>query len=68
MTPEQAAAFVNAQAACALMERAAMTWQNNSDNVARKPLTYGAKDFMALQDKYCISHNAVLQCFQDANR
>lgn len=68
MTPEQAAAFVNAQSACALMERAAMTWQNNADNAARKPMTFSAADFMALQEKYCIGHNAVLQCFQDANR
>jgi hypothetical protein len=67
MTPEQAAAFVIAQAACANAEIAAMQardrlWAQNGLG------TYADHDYLAVIEKYCIGHNAVLQCFQDANR
>lgn len=65
MTPEQKAAFINAQSACALCERAAMTWQNNADVTAKKPLTFSGEDFMGLIDKYQIGHNSVVLFFHD---
>jgi len=81
MTPEQAAAFVVAQAACANAEIAAMQQSNDAfvasfeprgyngiPGLAANHAPYTANDFRAVIDKYCIGHNAVLQCFEDAAR
>lgn len=64
MTPEQKAAFVNAQAICAMIERAAMTWDNNAEIDAKRPVKWRHADFMNLQHKYLIGHNAVLDFFR----
>lgn len=66
MTPEQAAAFVIAQAACALAEIAAMQARNARFVGPEK--YHQPKEFDAVIDKYCISSNAVLRLFQDAKR
>jgi len=68
MTPEQAAAYVNAQAACVVAEVAAM--QRSNDDHARRGLNqpFDDADFSALIDRYCVGHNAVLALFQSANR
>lgn len=74
MTPEQAAAFVIAQAACAVAEMEAMKRGNADAEFCRAETgaprfpPYSADDFRAVIDKYCIGHNSVLQAFQDANR
>jgi hypothetical protein len=64
MTPEQAAAFINAQAACANAEIAAMQTHNKLyweyDHIAK----HTAEDFECIIDKYGISHNAVLTLFE----
>lgn len=67
MTPEQAAAFVIAQAACAMAEIAGMQAQDRAWEKAGVD-TYSDVNYRAVINKYCIGHNAVLQCFQDANR
>jgi len=68
MTPEQAAAYVIAQAACVTAEVAAM--QRANDDHARRGLNqpFSDADFSALIDRYGIGHNAVLGLFQGANR
>lgn len=69
MTPEQAAAYVIAQAACASAEIAAM--QANDALAARNGCAYAPhspEEYRAIADRYCISHNGVLQLFQDVNR
>jgi len=64
MTSEQKAAFINAQCTCAMIERAAMTWQNNKDIQEKRPPRYGYGDFMELQEKYLIGHNQVVEFFR----
>lgn len=73
MTPEQAAAFVIAQAVSALAELEAMKqanaeWAHVRDANLPSGAPYNETDFRTLDRRYCIGHNAVLQCFQDANR
>lgn len=68
MNPEQAAAFVIAQAACASAEIAAMQAANN--DAPRRGLhpPYDEQHFRAIIDQYTIGHNAVLTLFQGATR
>lgn len=54
-------AFVNAQAACALAEIAAMQAQNAALLLVGDPPRYKYEDFMAMQNAYLISHNAVIE-------
>lgn len=63
MTPEQKAAFINAQASAATCERMAMAWQNLADTAANRPLTYSYADFMALIDRYQLGYNDVVGFF-----
>lgn len=67
MTPEQSAAFVIAQAACAMAEIAGMQAMDRAW-LAQGHNTYNDIDYQSVIEKYCIGHNATLQCFQDANR
>jgi hypothetical protein len=67
MTPEQTAAYVIAQSACAAAEIAAMQAQDRAWLAAGHG-TYSDLDYRGVIDRFCIGHNAVLQCFQDANR
>lgn len=59
MNPEQQAAYVIAQAACASAEIAAMQAANQAQ--AGK---YSEQDFLAVIDRYCIGHNAVISTFR----
>lgn len=61
MTREQAAAFIIAQAACAMAEVAAMQARNAAN--PHRP-THPPEDFEAVPDRYGIGHNAVLTFFQ----
>lgn len=64
MTPEQKAAYVMAQAACAMAEVAAMDAENRwLVSVGRTP-SYGAEAFEAVITRNVIGHNAVLALFQ----
>lgn len=67
MTPEQAAAFVIAQAACAMAEVAAMQAQDRAWEKAGLN-QYSEFDYRAVVNKFCIGHNAVMQLFQDTSR
>jgi hypothetical protein len=60
------AAFVNAQAACALAEIAAMQAANQSRVADGQGVMFQHGDFMAVQEKYLIGHNAVIQYLRDA--
>jgi len=66
MTPEQAAAFVIAQAACAMAEIAAMQAEDRLAAIQGHNGSIG-NEYRAIADTYCISHNAVMQLFQDVN-
>lgn len=63
MTPEQSAAYVHAQVACAMAELFAMLAANTERQSQGYSAAYDEAAFMALQEKYCISHNAVLGLF-----
>lgn len=65
MTPEQSAAYVNAQAACANAEIAGMQAMDRAW-AAQGHGTHNDLDYKAVIEKYCISHNAVLTIFEGA--
>ena len=59
MTPEQKAAYVNSQAACALIEALGMQADNQYCLRHGHGLKFLKNDFDALTEKYGIHHNAV---------
>ena len=65
MTPEQKAAFINAQAACAMAAIAGMQALNAERQANGYALAYDEAAFAAVPDRYCIGHNAVVTFFQD---
>ena len=65
MTPEQQAAYVNAQAASALIEMYAMNALNHERMMENKALAYDEEAFLKLHTKYCIGHNDVLGLFHE---
>ena len=64
MNEIQQAAYVIAQAACAMCEVEAMKADNERCRQQGVSDAYGESHFMALQDKYGIHHNAVITLFQ----
>lgn len=64
MDEQQRAAYVQAMAACALIEAMGMQAENQRRAVDNEIPAYGKWDFDALLDKYGIGHNAVLTTFQ----
>lgn len=67
MTPEQAAAFINAQTVCAHSELAAMQEANHARAQMGEAHAYDEAAFRAVQDQFCIGHNAVLGLFREIN-
>lgn len=67
MTPDQAAAYVFAQAACALAEIEAMKAANIERETRGHSPAFGEDAFLGICDRYCINHNAVLQLYQEAS-
>lgn len=64
MTKEQAAAYVTAQAACAIIELAAMQAANSrAITNGEISMPYGPEQIRELVDKFQISHNAVVSFF-----
>lgn len=61
MTPEQNAAYVMAQSACALIEAMGMQ-ADNQQHPQDQP--YTGQDFAALIERYGIHHNAVITAMQ----
>ena len=58
-------AFIYAQVACAMAETAAMQASNQIAAQRDLPVQWNYSDFMAVQDKYCIGHNAVIEYLRD---
>ena len=65
MTPEQSAAYVNAQAAAALATIEAMKVENKVRSINNMGPRYTAGDFMHVIDRYGLHHNAILTTFGD---
>jgi len=65
MTDEQKAAYVYAQAVCAIAEIEGMKALNMQRNVLGHSMAYDDEAFFGVIDKYGISHNAVLTTFGD---
>lgn len=64
MTPEQKAAYVMAQAACAMAEVAAMDAENRWLVITGREPAFRADAFAGVIKRNVISHNAVLALFQ----
>jgi len=64
MTPEQQAAYVIAQAACAMAEIAGMQAENQMCALRGEPLAYGEGAFTSVIERNCIHHNGVLTLFR----
>ena len=65
MTPEQRAAYINAQAAGMLAELEAMKAANVEQESQGLALAYGEEAFFGLIDKWCVGHNAVISFFAE---
>ncbi len=63
MDEQQQAAYVIGQAVSALIEMESMKVDNERCRRQGVSDAYEEGAFMALQEKYCISHNAVLSLF-----
>ena len=66
MTPEQSAAFVQAQAACMLVELEAMKAANKAREQQGLSPCYGEAAFMALIDRWGVHHNGALSTMMSA--
>lgn len=65
MTPEQKAAYINAQVACALAEIEAMKAANRQREIQGYTPAYGEEAFAAVPDRYGISNNHVCLFFME---
>jgi hypothetical protein len=65
MSPEQQAAYINAQTACMLAELEAMKAMNRERQMHDHSDAYGSDAFFELADKFALSHNAVIAFFRD---
>lgn len=59
MTPEQKAAYVNAQVACAMIEAMGMQAENMGRVHRGTAMAYNDEHFSALIEKYGLHHNAI---------
>ncbi|MFM7010331.1 MAG: hypothetical protein ACKO0Z_13545 [Betaproteobacteria bacterium] len=68
MSPEQAAAFVTAQAAALNCEVQGMIAENAHRLSCGNSIAYGADEFHALLQSYpACTHNGALEIFREAN-
>ena len=65
MTPEQKAAFINAQVVCATAEIEGMKALNVYRESRGETIAYDENAFVDVPDKYGISHNAVIMFFME---
>lgn len=63
MTPEQKAAYIQAQAVCALIEAMGMQALNRDRDTKGLSLAYDDEAFFGLIEKYGIHHNATVELF-----
>lgn len=66
MTTEQSAAYVNSEAACALIEAMGMAAENQQRQHRGESMAYTQEAFEALLRKHVIGHNAALSTFEGA--
>lgn len=64
MTEEQKAAFIIAQAACAMARIAGMQAENVWCQSNGESLKYGEEAFAAIENEYMIGYNAVIGYFR----
>lgn len=64
MTPEQQAAFIMAQAACAMAEIAGMQADNQAALLGNRPPQWIKPDFDRVTSNNVIGHNDVISFFQ----
>lgn len=64
MTPEQQAAFIMAQAACAMAEIAGMQAENQHRLSLGQSIAYGEEAFSGVASRNIIGHNDVISYFQ----
>lgn len=67
MDDAQKAAYVMAQTACMMAEMEAMKAANRARQQNDYSDAYGEEEFLALIDKWGLSHNAVLTTFGNAH-
>lgn len=67
MTPEQAAAYVQAQAVAAVADIEGMKAENELRRSQGQAIAHSYDEFIAVQDRYCLGHNAILTLYQNAN-
>lgn len=65
MTPEQKAAYIQAQAVAAMAEIQMMLAANKVREQCGLSLAYGEEDFAKIEERYVIGHNAVIDFFRD---
>lgn len=65
MTPEQKAAFIMAQAACAMAEIAGMQASNQHRLSLGQSIAYDEKNFEEVINNKVLGHNSVVSFFQD---
>ena len=65
MTPEQRAAYIMAQAACANAEVAGMTAENMQRAALGQSMAYDESAFVAVIENYSIHHNSVVEWMRD---
>lgn len=65
MTPEQKAAYIQAQTACALIEMEGMKAENQHRITRGETIAYDGEAFMAIIEKYGIHNNGVIGFFHE---
>lgn len=65
MTPEGKAAFIMAQAACAMARIAGMQAENQHRVACGGSIAYGEEAFAQVEAEYMIGHNAVIDYLRD---
>jgi hypothetical protein len=65
MTPEQKAAFIMSQVACAMAEIAGMQAENQHRLSLGQSIAYGEEAFAGIAGRYGLGHNDVITHFQN---
>jgi len=65
VTPEQKAAYIQAQAACAMADIAGMQAENTYRENRGETTAYDEASFAEIPNRYGIHHNAVVGFFDD---
>lgn len=68
MNKNQAAAYVHAQATCAIITAIAMQAMNLERAASGLAPAYSKEDFLDLLDEFCIGNNAVLDLYASAEQ